>query len=161
MQFPSKLAGALALSLLAATSQAKVVASSVYSANWFFTTATAFVPLLPSGVTTKTVTIDSAGTYALIFSAECSVDAPAGNDFAWIDLDILVDGVAVSPTDNGANEDAFCGSDGTEGFSSYSRNSITVPVKFTTIGNHKIQVRARLDGGATGGWVSDITLTLI
>ncbi|MFO1338810.1 MAG: hypothetical protein U1F53_11340 [Burkholderiaceae bacterium] len=160
MQTSRKILAAVTLSALAAAAQAKIVASATYSANFQFSTPTALVPLTPSGGTTKTFAIDSVGMYGLTFSAECSVDAPDGNKDAWIDLDILVDGVAVAPTDNGNNEDAFCGSIGTAGFHNWGRHSITVPVRFTTTGDHKVQVRARLNYGATSGWVSDTALVL-
>lgn len=160
MHFSRKILGIVALSALAATAQAKVIASATYSDNFIFRTPEALVPLTPSGGTTKTFTIDAIGIYSLTFSAECAVDAAAGDSSSWIDLDILVDGVAVAPTDNIRNEDAFCAANGTFGFDGWGRASITLPVRFTTTGDHKVQVKARLDFSATGGWIGDTALIL-
>jgi hypothetical protein len=148
---------AAALLALTAAAQAKVLMSGTYATNFSFTTPTALVPLASTGATTRTVNITTAGTYVLTFSAECSVDAPAGNSSAWVDLDILVDGVATSPT--ASTFDAFCGANGTLGFDGWVRPSITVPVRLT-VGSHTFQVQGRLDSGATGGWISDISVVL-
>ena len=83
--------------------------------------------------------------------------ARARNSGSWIDLDILVDGVAISPT--AGSLDAFCGANGTAGFDGWVRPSITVPVRLTA-GAHTFQVQGRLDAGATGGWISDIAVVL-
>jgi hypothetical protein len=149
--------GAAAFLALTGTAQAKVLMSGTYAANFSFATPTAFVPLTSTGVTSRTVNITTATTYVLTFSAECAVDAPAGNSVSWIDLDILVDGVAVSPT--AESSDAFCAANGTAGFDGWVRPSITVPVRLT-VGTHTIQVQGRLDFGATGGWISDIAVVL-
>lgn len=148
---------AAALIALTAAAQAKVLMSGTYSNNFSFTTPTAFVPLASTGATSRSVNIVTATTYVLTFSAECSVDAPAGNSSAWVDLDIMVDGVAVAPT--ASTLDAFCGANGTAGFDGWVRPSISVPLRMTA-GAHTIQVQARLDAGATGGWISDIAVVL-
>lgn len=157
MKFAHKAACAIALSALAAASYAKVIVSGTYSANFSFTTATAFVPLASTGATSRSFNAPKAAIYVLTFSAECSVDAPAGNNGAWVDLDILIDGVAVSPTFGSA--DAFCGANGIAGFDAWIRPSITVPVSLSA-GAHTLQVLGRLNNGATGGWVSDIAMVL-
>jgi hypothetical protein len=148
---------AAALLSLAGAAQAKVLMSGTYANNFSFTTPTAFVPLASTGATSRTVNITTAAVYVLTFSGECSVDAPAGNSSAWVDLDILVDGVAAAPT--AGTFDAFCGANGTLGFDNWVRPSITVPVRLT-VGAHTIQVQGRLNSGATGGWVSDISVVL-
>ena len=95
--------------------------------------------------------------HVLTFSAECSVDAPAGNTAAWVDLDIMIDGAAVTPTVGTA--DAFCGANGTLGFDGWIHPSITIPVRLTAA-NHTLQIQGRLNNGATGGWISDISMVL-
>ena len=157
MKFRHQAACAFALCAVAAAAQAKVIISGVYPANFSFTTATAFVPLTAGGATSRSFNITKAATYVLTFSAECSVDAPAGNSSAWIDLDIMIDGVAVTPT--AATTDAFCGANGTVGYDGWVRPSITVPIALS-VGAHTLQVQGRLDAGATGGWVSDISMVL-
>jgi hypothetical protein len=148
---------AAALIALTAAAQAKVIMSGTYANNFSFATPTAFVPLASTGATSRTVNVTTAGTYVLTFSAECSVDAPAGNSSAWVDLDILLDGAALSPTSG--TLDAFCGANGTAGFDGWVRPSISIPVRLTA-GAHTIQVQGRLDAGATGGWISDIAVVL-
>lgn len=148
---------AAALFALAAAAQAKVIISGTYPSNFAFSTATAFVPLASTGATSRTFNITATATYVLTFSAECSTDAPAGNSGAWVDLDVLVDGVAVSPTAGAA--DAFCGANGTAGHDGWVRPSITLPVRLVA-GSHTLQVQGRLNNGATGGWISDISMVI-
>lgn len=157
MKFCRQAACALALSALAVAAQAKVIISGVYPSNFSFSTATSLVPLASTGATSRTFNITKAGTYVLTFSAECSVDAPAGDNAAWVDLDILIDGVAVAPTSG--TSDAFCSANGTLGFDGWAHPSITIPVSLTAA-NHTLQVQGRLNFGATGGWISDISFVL-
>lgn len=157
MKFRHQAACAAALFVLAAAAQAKVIISGTYPSNFAFSTATAFVPLTTTGATSRTFNITAAATYVLTFSAECSVDAPAGNSAAWVDLDVMVDGAAVAPTVGTA--DAFCGANGTAGFDGWVRPSITLPVRLD-VGSHTLQVQGRLNNGATGGWISDISLVI-
>jgi len=149
--------GAAAFLALTGAAQAKVLMSGTYAANFSFATPTAFVPLASTGVTSRTVNIITATTYVLTFSAECAVDAPAGDSASWVDLDVLVDGIAIAPT--AGTQDAFCGANGTAGFDGWVRPSITVPLRLTA-GAHTIQVQGRLDFSATGGWISDIAVVL-
>ena len=148
---------AAALFVLAAAAQAKVIISGTYASNFAFSTATAFVPLASTGATSRTFNITATATYVLTFSAECSVDAPAGDSGAWVDLDVMVDNVAIAPTSG--TSDAFCGANGTAGFDGWVRPSITLPVRLTA-GSHTLQVQGRLNASATGGWVSDISMVI-
>ena len=67
--------------------------------------------------------------FVVTFSAECAVNAPAGNYTAYTDIDIVVLNAAgavvqtLAPTFG--NSDAFCTANGTAGFDGWSRNSIT------------------------------------
>lgn len=126
------------------------------ASNYTFT-STVFIPLTSSAATTVTFTAAAPGPKVLTFSAECSVDAGAGNSSAWVDIDILHNGAAVSPT-SGAS-DAFCTSNGTAGFDGYVRPSITV-VLTATAGVNTVRVQGRLNNGATGGWLSDTALVI-
>ncbi|PZQ15883.1 MAG: hypothetical protein DI565_08645 [Ancylobacter novellus] len=140
---------------------AEVLNSSYYALNWSFLTPTGQVPLGNANdgsiKTTINVRPPAKGVYSLTFSAECSVDAPAGNVTAWVDLDIVVNGVVVPPT-VGAS-DSFCSSDGTVGFGSWATHSITVAVPLEA-GKNEISIQARLSGGATGGWISNSALVI-
>ena len=150
------LAGVAAIVATAAVAGLK--ASGAYPANFSFATATALVPLTSTGATSLSWNQGSAGKKILTFSAECSVDAPTGNNSAWVDLDIIVNGVVVPPTVG--TSDAFCGANGIAGFDAWVRPSITVVV-VGAAGANTAQVRARLNAGATGGWVSDTSTVII
>jgi hypothetical protein len=115
------------------------------------------LPLNAAGATIVTFNLPGAGKKVLTFSAECAVDAPAGNNFAWVDIDIVVNGVVV-PVTNGTS-DAFCSADGAAGFSSYMRPSITVLVNGLQ-GNNTVRIRAKGQAGATAIWVSDTALMI-
>jgi hypothetical protein len=154
-----KKAGLVCAAALAAVAAiAGIKTSGYYAANFSFNTATAFVPLTPSGGTSLTWNQGSAGRKVLIFSAECAVDAPAGNNFAWVDLDIIHNGTVLPPTVGTA--DAFCGADGAAGISSYVRPAISVVVP-AVAGANTVRIRARLNAGATGGWVSDTSTVIM
>jgi hypothetical protein len=71
--------------------------------NFTFTTPTALVPLTSTAETSVAFTLAAPGPRVLTFSAECAID---GDAFAYLDLDILHNGTALSPT-AGAQE-AWC-----------------------------------------------------
>ena len=102
--------------------------------------------------------------FVVTFSAECSVNAPAGNNSAWTDVDIVVLNFAnvvvstLAPTAGAF--DAFCASDGTVGFSGWASHSVTALSVGLPAGNYRVQVRARLNGGATGGWFGERSLVV-
>jgi hypothetical protein len=91
------------------------------------------------------------------YSAECSVNAPAGDTASWIDIDLEVNGVAAAPT--AGSSDAFCGANGTLGFDGWIRPSISTTVRLVA-GANTIRVLGRLDFAATGGWLSDSAIVV-
>lgn len=153
---------AIAAASIAGTSipaSAEVALYAQRKGNFTFSTATALVPLKANGRTSLSFVFDETerGIRAITFSAECAVDAAAGSFTAWVDIDILVNGIAIPPTD--LTSDAFCASNGTAGFDGWATQSITVAKKLAP-GPQTIEVRARLNGGATGGWISDTALVV-
>lgn len=146
-----------ALSVLASAASAKVIGSGNFPSNFSYTTSGTYVPVISNGGTTLTVNAAKAAVYVATFSAECSVDAPAGNNFAWVDIDLEVNGVVVAPTVG--TSDAFCSADGVAGFGGYTRPSITVPIRLNA-GSNNIRVLGKFQAGATGGWVSDSSLVV-
>lgn len=106
---------------------------------------------------TWTVTISKTTRVAIFFSAECSVKA--GDNSTWIDLDILVDGVAMKPTDG---DNAFATSNGTNSQDSWV-TAATQGVVELEPGNHNFQVRGTLKSFSSGeAWrIDDTSLTLI
>jgi hypothetical protein len=132
---------ALALAGAAATAQAGIKASAINTSNWLSPSAAqSLVALDPSGATTLSFTLASAGKKVLTFSAMCSVRAPAGDFLSWVDLDIVVNGVVVAPTVG--NDDAFCSANGTSGYDDYVRATITIPIQGVA-GSNTVQIKAR------------------
>jgi hypothetical protein len=131
--------------------------------NWTFVGA---AQVVISGMTVSSFSNNANQRFLATFSAECSVDAPAGNAGAWIDVDIVVlnaGGTVVltlSPTIGSG--DAFCASNGTAGFDGWETNAITAVAVDHDLraGNYRVQVRARLNGGATGGWFGERSLVV-
>lgn len=147
------------LAMAPGIASAKVLAYGSYATNFSFSEATALAPLQSDGKTNILfkVTGTENAVVVITFSAECSVDAPEGDVGSWIDVDVLVDDVAVAPT--GITSDGFCSADGSAGFSGWVRPSVTVAVELAP-GRHRLKVQGRLDFNATGGWLSD-TATVI
>jgi hypothetical protein len=97
---------------------------------------------------------------AILFAAECATNA-AGTT-VWVDLDILVDGVAVPESDD--VDDAFCTS--TSGGAPLPDEWVSVGHHVTidlNFGHHFVEVRGRLSGGVpTDLWqIGDLSLSLI
>jgi hypothetical protein len=138
---------ALALAGVTATAHAGIKASAVNGALFTSSPAEALVALNSAGATTLNFNLGSAAKKVLTFSAYCAVNAPAGNTTAWLDVDVVVNGVIVAPT-VGAG-DPFCSSNGSGQFDGYVRSSVTVPIQGKA-GANAVQIRARGNGGATG-----------
>lgn len=154
--------GAFAV-LATSHASADVLTAVTAPANWNFSgAATVAVP----GMTTPLFFNPLNGRFIATFSSECSVDAPAGNSIAWTDVDVVVLNAAgalvrtLPPTVSAA--DAFCAANGTAGFDGWESNSITA-VNGTGLpaGFYRVQVRTRLNGGATGGWFGERSLVVI
>jgi hypothetical protein len=155
---------AASLTALASThASADVLTAVTAPANWTFVGA-AQVPV--PGMTSALFANPLNGRFVVTFSGECAVNAAAGSSSAWTDVDIVVLNAAgavvrtLPPTVGAA--DAFCASNGTAGFDGWESNSITA-VNGTGLpgGFYRVQVRARLNGGATGGWFGERSLVVI
>lgn len=154
-------AAAGAVALIAATQVSAHMVTWVADVNnWTFAAAGQVV--IPA-MTTPLFPNAAGQPFSVTFSSECAVNAPAGNTAAWTDVDIVVLNVAgvvvqTLPTTVGA-ADAFCGSNGTAAFDGWSTHSVTaVSGGGLAAGNYRVQVRARLNGGATAGWFGERTL---
>lgn len=151
-----KLAMAVTLASITAASHAGVKLSATNVAN-YSAVGTVFLPLNTAGATSLSFNLDKAQKKVLTFSAECSVNAPAGNSSAWVDIDIIVNGVVVAPTTG--NLDGFCSANGTAGFDGWETNSITVVIP-GIVGANSVRIQARLNGGATGLWFGERSLVV-
>lgn len=154
--------GAIA-TLATSHASADVLTAVTAPANWTFAGA---AQVAVPGMTSALFANPLNGRFVVTFSGECAVNAPAGNSSAWTDVDIVVLNAAgalvrtLPPTVGAA--DAFCASNGTAGFDGWESNSITaVNGVGLPAGVYRVQVRARLNGGATGGWFGERSLTVI
>jgi hypothetical protein len=149
---------------VAAAGQASAHSIAAMSDVNNFTFVGAAVVVLPS--MTSPLFANAAGQRIVAtFSSECAVNAPAGNVSAWTDVDIVVlnaAGVVVQTmTPTAGAGDSFCASNGTAGFDGWETNSVTAfGGAGLPAGNYRVQVRARLDNGATGGWFGQRALVI-
>ncbi len=155
-----RIAAAAALTV-AAVGAAQATAISVNSAvgNFLFNAGT---PLIPGMV--SPVFANGAGQRFIVhFAAECAVDAPAGNTTAWTDVDIELRNAAggalvavLAPT--AGNGGAFCSADGSAGLSGWGAHAVIAAGSTPAAGNYFVQVRARLNNGATQASYGERTL---
>lgn len=146
-----RLATAAALAVAAVgAAQAHTLAAVTAVGNYIFN---AGVPVLP-GMTTPLFANGAGQRFIVTFSAECAVNAPAGSHIAYTDVDIVVLNAAgavvqtLPPT--AGNLGAFCAANGTVGVDGWHANSVTaIGGAGLPVGNYRVQVRARLNNGAT------------
>lgn len=155
------MAVAAAFGLLASTqASAHSIRAVTAPANWTFSGAAQVV--IP-GMTTAPFVKLFGRNYIVNFSAECAVDAPAGNSSGWTDVDIvllnLAGAVVTTLAPTAGAFDGFCAANGTAGFDGWEMNAINAVVPAALpAGVYRAQVRARLNGGATGGWFGERSL---
>ena len=148
---------ALALAGAAATAQAGVKASAVNTSNLIILNpGPVLVPLNAAGATTLSFSLASAGKKILTFSSECAINAPTGIYGDYLDLDILVNGVVVTPT---VDADPFCSANGTGFFDGYIRTSITIPIQVKS-GINTVQIKASGSANVTGMWLGASALVI-
>jgi hypothetical protein len=147
------LSGTLAAAATLLGVQASANTQAFFTRPFNFTFGgTVFVPLNSAGETT--VAYAGSGRRTIIYTAECANNA--ANNFTWVKIEILVDGVALSP----ANGDgAFCTSDGVAGHDAWVMAAIQGRTAVLGTGAHTVRVRATNVGGGTG-WLGDSTLNI-
>jgi hypothetical protein len=131
--------------------------SAQYTGPQSFADSLPHVLKLGDGNTSLMFNVFQTKKVVILFNAECSVDA--FDDTTWVDIDVLVDGVAVPPS-NGDN--AFCTSTGDEQLQHWVRAS-TYVAKAVAAGSHTVQVRGTLRGFAPGDqWqIDDLSLIVL
>lgn len=155
-----RIAAVAAFGVMAATqASAHAITANTAVGNFIFA---AGVPALP-GMTSGLFFNPAGARFIVTFAAECAVNAAAGNTTAWTDVDIVVMNAAnvvvatLAPT--AGTLGAFCASDGSAGLSGWSANSVTAVGGAGLIaGNYRVQVRARLNNGATQASYGERTL---
>jgi hypothetical protein len=159
MKFIGRILAVLALASVTTTSFAAVRGFHARLGNFTSGPAAVFLPLNALGATVVGFNLPpgGGGKKVLTFSFECAVSEAAGNTSAWLDIDIIVNGVTVPVTVGAA--DAFCTSDGIVGFGHWTHPSISVLVNGFP-GLNSVRILARGNNGATGIWVGDSALII-
>lgn len=103
---------------------------------------------------TLTFRVKKRSEVVILFNAECAVRGTTGG---WINLDILVDGVAVPPSDQ---DNAFCAGKGTTKLDEWASNVVNAVVKLEA-GDHDVQVNVNAYGGVTEYRIDDTSLIVI
>ncbi len=155
----------LLVALTAIPSLANVLATSTRTtANIFGDNLSHFVPLNNAGATTFVFFTTANNTRVVItYNAECSVRGPVAAsidaNFAWLDLDILVDGVAAAPS---SDDNAFCTDHGNHLLANWVSAATTVVYTVPLAGFHRVQVRGTLRNFDAGDqWRLDDSATIV
>jgi hypothetical protein len=153
------LASLVVLTLLAAQSQASIAGSATRrNPNFFFDGNAHTIPLTDAGATSLTFSTTKANQRIVIsYNAECGV---AGLDnITYVDLDILVDGIAAPPSDS---DNAFCTDHGNGIRANWVSAVTTVVITVPNPGTHTVQVRGKLQHFDEGdSWSVDDSSTVI
>ena len=131
----------LFVSLTAIPSPAVIKAATNRSNFVIFSDALAhLIPLDNAGATSINFTTSAPNQGVVItYNAECSV---AGTDNqTWLDIDIILDGVIVPPSDD---DNAFCTDNATGGLTNWVSAVIVVATKAPLAGPHTVEVRGAL-----------------
>lgn len=149
---------ASALLLLTAYAQADVVRHEFRRDNFTFGPAEQAIPLNESG--TNTISFSGSGRFTISYTAECANNS--ANTLSWVDIRIVVDGVNLPPTGFNAG-DAFCSSNGTEGFDGWTMNTAWGRTGSLAAGAHTVQVFVSTQSNGPGGqgWLGDSSLVIM
>lgn len=108
-------------------------------------------------ILTKVIKLKRKGPVVIMYTAECTV---AGDDiFTWLNIDIRVDGTAISPTND---DNAFCTSRG-DGVRGSWVSAATQVKKTLSAGNHTVEIVGLLENFVSGdSWrIDDQSLIII
>lgn len=141
--------------------QATAVTANTAVGNFVFAAGTPVIPAMISPLFAN----PAGARFIVHFAAECAVNAATGNTTAWTDVDVEVLNAAgalvavLAPTVG--NLGAFCSSDGSAGLSGWQSNAV-IAVGGTTLpaGIYRVQIRARLNNGATQASYGERTLLI-
>lgn len=112
---------------------------------------------LGGGNTSLAFSVPQQRRVVILFNAECSVKAD--DDTTWVDIDVLVDGVAAPPSND---DNAFCTSTG-NGQLNRLVSASTYVARTVAAGAHTVQVRGTLRGFSPGEqWrIDDLSLVVL
>lgn len=130
----------LAFLLGAGTSSAttRIIASTGNVVQTASDGASHLIELAP-GETSLEVVVPNNAVAAIYFSAECSVGAADAT--TWLDIDLLQDGVALTPT---AGDNAFCSSNGVASVNGQWLSASADALTILTPGTYVFEVEAQL-----------------
>jgi hypothetical protein len=144
----------------AAPASAQLITSQAGPGNFVFA---GFQPL--PNMTTAPFFNAANQRFVVTFSAECAVNAAAGDYVANTDVDVVVLDAATGEVlqelaQTSGNTDVFCSANGTAGFDGWARNSVTVVGGLgLAAGFIQVRVRARTNG-AFQAWYGDRALVV-
>lgn len=123
----------------------------------FIDTAAHLISIDPTLGDTLTIKVPEKTEVLIFLSAECSVSA--SDNISWLDIDILVDGVATPLT---AGDLALCTSHGTDDLDTWASSGINDFIILKK-GTHDIQLQGQLvsDAVSPTWWINAISLNLI
>ena len=142
------LATGAALAALSLSAQASFRLNATRPGNFSSTATSVAVPLNAAGATLLSFNLTANKKLVLSYSAECQ----GGGTSGWVDIDVVVNGVAVAPT--AGSSDAFCSA----GNAGWVRPAITVQIQGIT-GNIQIQIIGRRTRTTTM-WFGDSALVV-
>jgi hypothetical protein len=129
--------------LMSVQAQADIIRNAVRLGASEVLTPAYYVPLTSSGA--QFVTFSGSGKFTIWYTAECAASG-------YVDVDIRVDGVLVSPTGDNTN-DSFCDFE-TRG----AMHTVTARTKSLVAGTHTVSILARKTDGLA--FLSDSSLLI-
>ena len=126
------------------------------------------VPLTNAPVLFESDPFTTSGKVVVTYTAECAVNAAAGNVFTWLNIDMqlrnVVTGALINLPPSSPNaQDALCTANGVAGGQDgWVMASITGVATGLPLADYRVQVRATLQNGVAGnsGWLGDTSLVI-
>jgi hypothetical protein len=153
------LASVLSLMLITVQSQATIKATATRTAADFFSDGSPhLIPLTDTGATAITFKTTLPNQKVIIsYSAECSVKGT--DNITFLDIDILVDGVAAPPSNS---DNAFCTDHGNNSLKNWVSAVTMVVARVPAAGTHSVQVQGFVHNFNSGDqWVVDDSATVV
>jgi hypothetical protein len=140
-----KAALASAVLLIGAQAYSRTVGFFARPGNFFFSSQPVFVPLNSAGATQ--VTYSGSGRRTIIYTAECANEVALGR----VTIDIVVDGVGLSPTGGNIN-DTFCSAASAPELEFEGAVMAAAMGRTASLpsGTHTVRIVARALGGGSG-----------
>lgn len=146
--------------LVAYSAQAALLSTHTRNTNFIYSEGSVpSVPLNDGGATTVTFKTTAKNQKVIVsYTAECGILDDKHD--TWVNIDILVDGVAIRPT-NSTSSDAFCSSTAGTGYG-WNMSAVNAVYVVPFAGVHTVSIKAAVTGGNGGatGWLGDTSLVV-